>query len=80
MHPAIAYALRVHRAINNSSPRQRWARLDIAQFEDEKIPPIVQMTIGAISFAGVKQQKQITRLYYVNTITGEIKWADHVHS
>ena len=78
MHPAIRYALFVQRAINNQEHPTQWARLDIQQFEDEKIPPIVQMQIGFISFSGVKQVRQVTRNYYVSN--GIVKWSDHVHS
>ena len=78
MHPAIGYALFVQRAINNQEHPTQWARLDIQQFEDEKIPPIVQMQIGSISYDGVKQVRLVTRSYYV--FNGVVKWVDHAHS
>lgn len=78
MHPAVEYALKVHRAINKSEPRQRWGSLEII-FTSEVSEPIVRMDIGKYSlFDGRKQQRLLTRTFHYD---GSIVfWSDKVHS
>jgi len=77
-HPAIDYAIKVHRAINRSHPRQRWANLEIIQSDNSDIEPIVRMEIGQVNFNGVKQASQICRTYHYDG--KEVFWTDRLHS
>ena len=79
MHPAVAKAIQVHRAINSTTPKISWASLEIIFF-GEDTEPVVRMEIGHVSFDGIKQTRLVTRNYMLDYSNNEVFWHDHLHS